>query len=238
MSRYKDLKERVLKANLDLVKNDLVVLTWGNVSEYDRDLGVIAIKPSGVSYDTMTWADIVVLDIDGEIIEGRLKPSSDTPTHLELYRCFPEVNGIAHTHSRWATIWAQAGRDIPALGTTHADYFYGAIPCTDRMTDEEISEDYELNTGRVIVKTFRDRSIEPTEVPAVICYSHGPFSWGDSGSDAVHNAIVMEYIAMMAKETEALRHTSTEAFQMDQSLLDKHFLRKHGATAYYGQGKG
>ncbi len=233
-----ELKERVLQANLELVKNDLVVLTWGNVSEYDRDLGAIAIKPSGVSYESMKVEDIVVVDIDGEVIEGNLNPSSDTPTHLEIYRSFPKVNGIAHTHSRWATIWAQAGRDIPALGTTHADYFYGAIPCTDRMTDDEIDDEYELNTGKVIVRTFSERGIDPSDIPAVICYSHGPFSWGKDGFDAVHNALVMEYIAMMAKETEALRHMGQQEFKIDQTLLDKHFLRKHGEAAYYGQAKG
>lgn len=238
MSKYFELKERVLKANLDLVKNDLVVLTWGNVSEYDRENGVIAIKPSGVSYETMSVDDIVIINIDGEKIEGELKPSSDTPTHLELYRSFPDVNGIAHTHSKWATIWAQSGRDIPALGTTHADYFYGAIPCTNEMTEEEIATDYELNTGKVIVRTFNEKEINPSEVPAVICHSHGPFSWGKDGFDAVHNALVMEYVAMMAKETEALRYMDRRDLKMDQALLDKHFYRKHGQTAYYGQAKG
>lgn len=228
---YKKLKEEVLKANLLLPKYGLVVFTWGNVSAVDREKGIIAIKPSGVEYDDMQADDIVIVDLaTGEVLDGKLKPSSDTPTHLELYRQFPNIGGIVHTHSRWATIFAQAKHPIKAYGTTHADYFYGAIPCTRLLSEAEIKGEYELNTGKVIVETFKD--IDPDFVPAVVVASHGPFAWGKSALDAVHNAVVMEEVAMMSWHAK-IENSSLES--MDQNLLDKHFLRKHGKNAYYGQ---
>lgn len=228
---YKKLKEEVLKANLLLPKYDLVVFTWGNVSAVDREKGIIAIKPSGVEYDDMQADDIVIVDLaTGEVLDGKLKPSSDTPTHLELYRQFPNIGGIVHTHSRWATIFAQAKHPIKAYGTTHADYFYGAIPCTRLLSEAEIKGEYELNTGKVIVETFKD--IDPDFVPGVVVASHGPFAWGKSALDAVHNAVVMEEVAMMSWHAK-IENSSLES--MDQDLLDKHFLRKHGKNAYYGQ---
>ncbi len=228
---YKKLKEEVLKANLLLPKYDLVVFTWGNVSAVDREKGIIAIKPSGVEYDDMQADDIVIVDLaTGEVLDGKLKPSSDTPTHLELYRQFPNIGGIVHTHSRWATIFAQAKHHIKAYGTTHADYFYGAIPCTRLLSEAEIKGEYELNTGKVIVETFKD--IDPDFVPGVVVASHGPFAWGKSALDAVHNAVVMEEVAMMSWHAK-IENSSLES--MDQNLLDKHFLRKHGKNAYYGQ---
>lgn len=227
------LKEQVWKANLALPKHGLVTFTWGNVSGIDRELGLVVIKPSGVEYDTMTADDMVVLRLsDGEKVEGRLKPSSDTPTHLALYRAFENVGGIVHTHSRWATSWAQAGRGIPPHGTTHGDYFYGEIPCTRKMTPAEIFGDYELETGRVIAETFA--KISPNEIPAVLVNSHGPFAWGKDPAEAVHNAVVLEELAFMAFHTEAL---APEVKTMQQELLDKHYLRKHGVNAYYGQDK-
>lgn len=228
---YKKLKEEVLKANLLLPKYGLVVFTWGNVSAVDREKGIIAIKPSGVEYDDMQADDIVIVDLaTGEVLDGKLKPSSDTPTHLELYRQFPNIGGIVHTHSRWATIFAQAKHPIKAYGTTHADYFYGAIPCTRLLSEAEIKGEYELNTGKVIVETFKD--IDPDFVPGVVVASHGPFAWGKSALDAVHNAVVMEEVAMMSWHAKI---ENQELDSMDQNLLDKHFLRKHGKNAYYGQ---
>ena len=225
------LKEEVLKANLDLVTYGLVLLTWGNVSAYDEETGYVVIKPSGVSYDTMTADDMVVVDLDGNRIEGTLNPSSDTPTHVELYKAFKGVKAVVHTHSKWATSWAQANMDIPALGTTHADNFYGSIPCTRRMTDEEIGGAYERETGSVIIQTFEERSIDPLQVSAVIVANHGPFSWGTSCTKAVENAVVMEYTAEMAYISTKLNSKT----DIQQTLLDKHFLRKHGKNAYYGQ---
>lgn len=225
------LKEQVLAANLALVKHNLVTFTWGNVSGIDRERGLVVIKPSGVEYDGMTAADMVVVELEtGRVAEGRWKPSSDTPTHLALYRAFPTVGGVVHTHSRWATAWAQAGRGIPAYGTTHGDYFYGEIPCTRPMTPEEIRGSYELETGNVIVETFGARSA--ADIPAVLVYSHGPFAWGTDPDNAVHNAVVLEELAFMAFHTEAL---SPGISPMQQELLDKHYLRKHGSGAYYGQ---
>lgn len=228
------LKEAVLQANLELPKKNLVTYTWGNVSGIDREKGLVVIKPSGVSYEEMKASDMVVLDLQGNKVEGDMRPSSDTPTHIALYNQYPELGGVVHTHSRWATVWAQAGMSIPPLGTTHADYFYGAIPCTRRLTQEEIEGEYELNTGKVIIETFTNLGINPVHVPGVVCYSHGPFSWGKNPDEAVHNAVVMEEVAMMALNTKLLNPSIGD---VDSYLLDKHFLRKHGANAYYGQGK-
>ncbi len=224
------LKQQVLKANLLLPKYNLVTFTWGNVSALDKETGLVVIKPSGVEYDNMQPEDMVVVNLQGEVIEGRLKPSSDTATHLVLYRAFPEIGGIVHTHSRWATIWAQAGLSIPALGTTHADYFYDNIPCTRRMTPAEIEGEYEKETGNVIVETIQGTSVMDT--PAIVVNSHGPFVWGKDADDAVYHAVVLEEIAMMAWHTKML---CTENTRMQQELLDKHYLRKHGKNAYYGQ---
>ena len=227
------LKEQVLKANLALPKHGLVTFTWGNVSGIDREQGLVVIKPSGIEYDVMTAEDMVVVRLsNGATVEGKWKPSSDTPTHLALYRAFENIGGIVHTHSRWATGWAQAGRGIPAYGTTHGDYFYGEIPCTRKMTPAEISGEYELETGNVITETFAN--ISPDEIPAVLVNSHGPFAWGKSPDEAVHNAVVLEELAFMAFHTEALNPTVQT---MQQELLDKHYLRKHGKNAYYGQTK-
>jgi len=226
------LKQEVLEANLLLPKSGLVVFTWGNVSAIDREKGIIAIKPSGVEYDALKAEDIVLVDLTGKVVEGRYKPSSDTDTHLELYRNFPDIKGVVHTHSRWATIYAQAKRGIPAYGTTHGDYFYGEIPCTRLMTPEEIQGDYELNTGIVIVETFKKQNIDPNFVSGVVVASHGPFTWGKSALDAVHQAVVMEEVAMMAWHVQMM---NPEITPMQQVLLDKHFLRKHGKNAYYGQ---
>ncbi len=225
-----NLKKQVYEANLALPKHGLVTFTWGNVSGIDREKGLVVIKPSGVEYDSMTEDDMVVVDLEGNVAEGRWKPSSDTPTHLVLYKAFPNIGGIVHTHSRHATSWAQAGRDIPALGTTHADYFYGDIPCTRRMTPAEISGEYEAETGNVIVETFRNRAED--DIPAVLVNSHGPFAWGKNARDAVHNAVVLEEVAFMALQAEAL---NPEVDRMQQELLCKHYLRKHGKNAYYGQ---
>ena len=221
-----------LQANLDLPAHKLVVFTWGNVSAIDRERGLVAIKPSGVPYDQLEARHIVVMDLDGNVKSGTYKPSSDTATHLELYRSFPDVHGIVHTHSRWATIWAQACRDLPAYGTTQADYFYGSIPCTRGLTKNEIDQDYELNTGKVIVETFRKRELRSAAVPAVLVAGHGPFAWGKNAADAVHNAVVLEECAMMAWHAKLLQ---PDLPALDQNLLDKHYLRKHGKNAYYGQ---
>jgi L-ribulose-5-phosphate 4-epimerase len=228
---YKALKEKVLKANLQLPKYGLVTFTWGNVSEIDRVNNVIAIKPSGVEYDVMQTSDIVIVDLDGNVIEGKLNPSSDTATHIELYKAFPEIGGIVHTHSRNATVWAQAGLDIPALGTTHADYFYGDIPCTRCLTPEEIAIDYEKNTGLVIIEEFITREINPQAIPSAIISGHAPFSWGKDAFDAVHNAVVLEELAAMAIATRALN----SSIRVQDELLEKHYNRKHGKDAYYGQ---
>lgn len=225
-----ELKQQVLEANLSLPKYGLVTFTWGNVSGINRDAGLVVIKPSGVAYEEMKTDDLVVLDLEGNIVEGHLKPSSDTATHLVLYKHFPDIGGIVHTHSPWATAWAQAGYDLPAFGTTHADYFNGAVPCTRPMTKEEILGNYELETGKVIVETFRDKN--PNEVPSVLVHSHAPFNWGKDPSEAVHNAVVLEECAKMAFYSCQL-HPGLRA--MDHMLLKKHFYRKHGANAYYGQ---
>lgn len=224
-----ELKEQVCRANLDLVTHGLVIFTWGNVSGIDREKGLVVIKPSGVSYDNMKPEDMVILDLDGNIIEGKYKPSSDTATHLVLYRNFKNIGGIVHTHSEWATSWAQAGKGIPAVGTTHADYFYGEIPCTRKMTDEEIKGEYELETGNVIIESFE--GLNPDYVPGVLVNNHAPFSWGKNADDAVHNAVVLEEVAKMTFRSLQL-NANTE---MSQTLLDKHFLRKHGKDTYYGQ---
>ena len=227
------LKKDVLKANLDLPKYGMVTFTWGNVSGIDRDKGLVVIKPSGVEYDGMTEDDMVVVDLNtGKVVEGTKKPSSDTATHLALYRRFEEIGGIVHTHSRHATIWAQAGLDLPAFGTTHADYFYGSIPCTRRMTKAEIEGEYELETGNVIIETFVERKISPVQVPAVLVNSHGPFAWGKDAHEAVHNAVVLEEIGYMNLFS---RQLTPGLGSMQQDLLDKHYLRKHGKNAYYGQ---
>ena len=226
------LKKEVLEANLELPKYGLVTFTWGNVSGYDPESGLVVIKPSGVSYDDMTVDDMVVVDLQGNIVEGTKKPSSDTPTHRALYRAWPGVRGVVHTHSRNATTYAQACLDIVAGGTTHGDYFYGDIPCTRYMTPEEIAGDYELETGNVIIETFAKRGIEPLNIPAVLVRSHGPFTWGTSPAEAVHNAVVLEELAYMAMHSQML---IGDAPCMQQELLDKHFLRKHGPNAYYGQ---
>ncbi len=227
-----ELKKSVCAANLLLPKHGLVTFTWGNVSGVDREKGLVVIKPSGVDYDGMAPDDMVVVDLDGKVVEGRYKPSSDTPTHVALYRAFPALGGIVHTHSRWATSFAQAGKGIPAFGTTQGDYFYGEIPCTRRMTPAEIAGAYELETGNVIIETFRRRGIDPAQVPAVLVHSHGPFAWGTDPENAVHNAVVLEEVAFMAFHAMAL---TPGLPPMQQELLDKHYLRKHGPGAYYGQ---
>lgn len=226
------IKESVLWANRRLKDSGLVVLTWGNVSQIDREKGYVVIKPSGVAYDTMAAEDMVVVDLEGRLVEGKWKPSSDLATHMELYKAFSEIGGITHTHSRWATVFSQAGVPIPALGTTHADTFYGAVPVTRKMTDEEITGEYEKATGKVIVETFSE--INPNAVPAVLVHSHGPFIWGRDAMKSVENAIVLEETAMMAWSTLCLNPRAS----LQQALLDKHYLRKHGSGAYYGQGAG
>ena len=226
------LKKDVLEANLQLPKHDLVTFTWGNVSGIDRDQGLVVIKPSGVPYEELTLEDMVVVDLEGNIIEGTKRPSSDTPTHLALYRSFQHVGGIVHTHSPWATAWAQAGRSIPALGTTHADYYYGEIPCTRTLTKEEITKAYELETGNVIIETFETGGIDPLAMPGVLVSNHAPFCWGKDANQAVHNAVVLEEVAKMALHTFQL---NPQIEPIDQFLLDKHYLRKHGVNAYYGQ---
>jgi L-ribulose-5-phosphate 4-epimerase len=229
----KKLKKEVLEANLLLPKYELVTFTWGNVSGIDRERGLVVIKPSGVPYETMTADDMVVVDLEGNVVEGKWKPSSDTPTHLALYRAFEGIGGVVHTHSRWATTFAQAGKSIPAMGTTQADYFYGDIPCTRPMTDEEIGGDYEAETGKVIIETFRAAGRDPETVPGVLVYSHGPFAWGASPAEAVHNAVVMEEVAFMDWHAMLLNPYHRD---MQKALLDRHYLRKHGPGAYYGQG--
>ena len=227
-----ELKEKVFKANLDLVKNNLVVLTWGNVSGIDREKGLVVIKPSGVSYDDMKASDMVVVDLDGNVVEGNLRPSSDTITHIELYKKYESLGGIVHTHSTFATSWAQAKRDIPSYGTTHADTFYGPVPCTRKLSNEEIKTEYERNTGFVIIETLENRNIEILSVPGIIVGSHGPFSWGETPDKAVSNAVVLEEVAKMALITESLNRDITP---IEKELQDKHYFRKHGENAYYGQ---
>lgn len=225
------LKEEVCKANLDLVKHGLVIFTWGNVSAIDRKSGLVVIKPSGLSYDAMKPSDMVVVDLDGNVVDGNLRPSSDMPTHVVLYKAFPAIGGVVHTHSTYATAWAQAGIDLPNIGTTHADYFHDAIPCTADMTKEEVTGQYELETGNVIVKRFE--GINPVHTPGVLVKNHGPFSWGTSADDAVHNAVVMEQVAKMASIAFSVNPNLT----MNPLLVEKHFSRKHGPNAYYGQKK-
>ena len=227
-----ELKRQVLAANLSLPAYGLVTFTWGNVSAIDRQSGLVVIKPSGIAYEAMTLEDLVVVDLKGKVREGHRKPSSDTATHLALYRAFADIGGVVHTHSRNATIWAQAGQPIPALGTTHADYFYGDIPCTRPMSEAEIAGDYEGETGKVIIETFNQAGRDPQQVPGVLVYSHGPFAWGKDAADAVHNVVVLEEVAIMAMAT---RQLAPAIAPMQPELLDKHFLRKHGKHAYYGQ---
>ena len=225
-----ELKQQVYEANMELPRRGLITYTWGNVSGIDRERGLFVIKPSGVDYDKLQPEDMVVMDLEGNKVEGKYKPSSDTPTHLELYKAFPQIGGIVHTHSPWATSWAQACRSIPCYGTTHADYFYGDIPCARNLTEEEISEAYEKNTGLVIIETFKEKN--PVFVPGVLCANHGPFTWGKEGAEAVQNAVVGEEVANLAARTERLRADVPPAPQVIQ---DKHFMRKHGPNAYYGQ---
>lgn len=227
-----ELKQKVFEANMLLPKYGLVTFTWGNVSGIDRESGLFVIKPSGVDYETMSADDMVVMDLNGNRVEGHYKPSSDTPTHLELYKAFPEVGGIVHTHSSYATSWAQAGRGIPCYGTTHADYMYGEIPCARCLTKEEIDGAYEENTGHLIVNLFRELDKDPMAVPAVLCKNHGPFAWGKDPHEAVHNAVVLEEVAKMAYRAETINARIQPA---PQELQDKHYFRKHGANAYYGQ---
>ncbi len=231
-----DLKEKVFEANLQLVKYGLVVLTWGNVSAIDRTENLVVIKPSGVPYDTMKAADMVVMDLNGNKIEGDLNPSSDTPTHLELYRNFENIGGIVHTHSSWACAWAQAGGDIPAYGTTHADFANCAVPCARGLTEEEVNGEYELNTGKVIVEEFERRKIKADECPAVLIHRHGPFTWGKDPFKAVENALILEEVAKMASRTQRIAQFDNHSnIGIEQYLLDKHYNRKHGENAYYGQ---
>lgn len=225
-----ELKLQVYKANMELPKRGLITYTWGNVSGIDREMGLFVIKPSGVDYDVLKPEDMVVMDLEGNKVEGAYKPSSDTPTHLELYKAFPEIGGVVHTHSPWATSWAQAGREIPCYGTTHADYFYGNIPCARNLTAKEIAEAYEKNTGLVIIETFQGKN--PMHVPAVLCSNHGPFTWGKDAAEAVHNAVVLEEVAKMARNTELINPKVKPA---PDCIKEKHFYRKHGANAYYGQ---
>ena len=237
------LKEKVWKANLDLVKHGLVIFTWGNVSAIDRKSGLVVIKPSGVDYDTMKPSDMVVVDLDGKVVEGELNPSSDTPTHLVLYRAFPNIGGVVHTHSTYATAWAQAGVDIPNIGTTHADYFHDDIPCTRNMKRSEVFGEYEKETGNVIVERFK--GMNPDDTPAVLVRNHGPFAWGKDADNAVHNAVVLEQVAKMASisvslsTSEKLKTNYIPGFgpKMNKLLIEKHYSRKHGPNAYYGQKK-
>ena len=226
------MKKKVCAANIELQTKGLITYTWGNVSGIDRRQGLVVIKPSGVSYDELTYDKMVVLDLEGNKIEGDLSPSSDTATHLELYKKYPDIGGITHTHSNNATSWAQAGRGIPFYGTTHADYFHGEIPCTRMLTPEEINGEYEKNTGLVIIETLENNKIDPMEMPAILCFAHGPFTWGKDADEAVHNAVVLEEIAEMALKTLILSPNMAPAPQV---LSDKHYFRKHGANAYYGQ---
>ena len=229
-----ELKQKVYEANMLLPAYHLITFTWGNVSGIDREKGLFVIKPSGVPYETLQPGDMVVMDLEGHQVEGSLNPSTDTPTHAELYRRFPKIGGVVHTHSRWATIWAQAGRDIPAYGTTHADYIYGSVPCCRDLTEEEVQRAYELETGRVIASHFEGRGLDPMHVPCALARHHGAFAWGKDALDAVHNAVVLEEVAMMAWHTEGLAEGQPVASLPDH-VREKHFMRKHGPNAYYGQ---
>ncbi len=229
-----NLRKAVYEANMELPRRNLVTYTWGNVSGIDREKGLVVIKPSGVEYDELSPDNLVILNLDGQVVEGDLNPSSDTKTHLELYKAFPQIGGIVHTHSPHAVGWAQAGRDIPCYGTTHADYFYGPIPCARSLTEQEVAEDYEMNTGKVIAETFAQRGLNPVHVPAVICRSHGPFTWGRDAAQAVYHAVVLEEVARMALYTIGVDPNAAPA---PQHVQDKHFMRKHGPNAYYGQKK-
>ena len=226
------LKKEVYEANMELPKRGLVTYTWGNVSGIDRESGLFVIKPSGVDYEKLSPEDMVVLDLDGNVVEGKYRPSSDTATHIELYKKYPEIGGVVHTHSPWATSWAQAAREIPCYGTTHADYFYGTIPCARNLTKEEIDAGYEKNTGTVIIETFESLGINPMYTPGVLCANHGPFTWGKDCHEAVHNSVVLEEVAKMASQAEVINPKLKVA---PQEMQDKHFFRKHGANAYYGQ---
>lgn len=228
------LKEEVYLANMELPKRGLVTYTWGNVSGIDREKGLFVIKPSGVDYEKLTPGDMVVMDLQGNRVEGSLNPSSDTKTHMALYNAFPQIGGIVHTHSPYAVAWAQAGMDLPCYGTTHADYFYGSIPCARHLTQQELDEDYELNTGLTIVETFRERGLDPKAVPAVLCFSHGPFTWGKDAAQAVYHSVVLEECAKMAMFTKIIKPDAAPA---PQRMQDKHYMRKHGPNAYYGQSK-
>ena len=227
------LKKSVYEANMELPRRGLVTYTWGNVSGRDQESGYFVIKPSGVSYEKLSWEDMVVMDLEGNQVEGQYHPSSDTKTHLELYKKYPELGGIVHTHSREATAWAQAGRDIPAYGTTHADYFLGPVPCTRSLTEGEVEGDYEKNTGLVIIETLTERSICPVYTPAILCCNHGPFAWGKGAAEAVYHAVVLEEVARMARLTE---QNNQEVLPAPRYIQEKHFYRKHGENAYYGQG--
>ena len=227
-----ELRKAVWEANMELPRRNLVTYTWGNVSGIDREKGLIVIKPSGVEYEDLTPEKLVIVDLDNNIVEGNLNPSSDTKTHVELYRAFPTLGGIVHTHSPHAVAWAQAGRDIPCYGTTHADYFYGPVPCARSLTAEEVEEDYERNTGKVIIETFTERGLDPKAVPGVICRNHGPFTWGKDASQAVYHAVVLEEVAKMAMYTITIDPNTPSA---PQHVQDKHYMRKHGPNAYYGQ---
>lgn len=229
----KKLKQQVYEANMELPQRGLVTYTWGNVSGIDRERGLLIIKPSGVEYQDLSPDNLVVLDLDGNKVEGDLNPSSDTKTHIELYKAFPDIGGIVHTHSTYALAWAQAGEDIPCYGTTHADYFYGSVPCARHLTDQEIDQDYEKNTGKVIIETFTQRDINPAHMPAVTCHSHGPFTWGRDAQEAVYHAVVLEEVAKMALLT---RQINPQAEPAPNNVQNKHFSRKHGPDAYYGQG--
>ena len=226
------LKQAVYEANMELPRRGMVTYTWGNVSGIDRETGLVVIKPSGVKYEDLTPDQMVVLSLDGEMVEGDLNPSSDTKTHLELYKAYPQLGGIVHTHSPYAVAWAQAGKDISCYGTTHADYFYGPVPCTRHLTPEEVEAGYEFNTGRVIIETLTERGIDPAHVPAIICHSHGPFAWGKDAAQAVYHAVVLEEVAKMALFTVQVSPACEPA---PQYIQDKHFMRKHGPNAYYGQ---
>ena len=225
------LKEEVCRANLELPRRGVVLYTWGNVSGIDREKGLVVIKPSGVSYDDMAPSDMVVVDLEGRVVEGHLRPSSDTPTHLYLYRAFPQIGGVVHTHSTHAVVFAQAGRDIPALGTTHADYFYGPVPVSRSLTEEEVKEAYEENTGKVIAETFAQRQLDPAALPGILVRNHGPFTWGKTPAEAVYHSVVLEEIAEMAWKTLLLN----PAASLEDYVLEKHYQRKHGPHAYYGQ---
>ena len=228
------LKEEVFQANVDLPKHGLVKYTWGNVSAIDRDSGLFVIKPSGVTYEKMTAQDMVVVDLDGRVVEGELNPSSDTLTHAVLYKHYPQIGGIAHTHSTWATIWAQAGLDVQAMGTTHADTFYGSVPCARFLTEKEVNDGYEVETGKVIIETFEERGLDVLAVPGILLQGHGPFTWGKDAKSAVMNSVVLDEVSKMNFFTQKLNGLAEE---LPQRILDKHYLRKHGKNAYYGQGQ-